>query len=151
MKYRLLLFLFFVSLPNLFAQEWIQGKVIDAENKQPLAFVNIIFQNGGGVNSDIDGNFRFRSASNHQKVVFSYLGYKRDTLTVAEIKAQSNIRLQSNAYKISKETILPEVNPANQIIKAPIPKKKKNNREKATEFSYDSKNKLIFPARPDSA
>lgn len=151
MKYRLLLFLFFVSLPNLFAQEWIQGKVIDAENKQPLAFVNIIFQNGGGVNSDIDGNFRFRSSSKHQKVVFSYIGYKRDTLTVAEIKAQSNIHLQSNAYKISEVTILPGVNPAHRIIEAAIANKEQNNPEKATDFSYDSYNKLIFSARPDSA
>lgn len=152
MKYRLLLFLLFVNLPNLFAQEWIEGKVLDASTDQPLAFVNIIFpQSGGGVNTDIDGSFRFQASPYRQKVVFSYLGYKRDTLSLEEVQENPTIQLKPNAYKISEVTILPGVNPAHRIIEAAIANKEQNNPEKATEFSYDSYNKLVFTGTPDSA
>lgn len=152
MKFRLLLFFVFITIPTLYAQEWVEGKVIDANTEQPLAFVNIIFpQSGGGVNSDIDGSFRFQVKSNRIKVVFSYLGYQRDTLSIEEVRANPTIRLASNAYEISEVTVLPGVNPAHRIIEAAIANKDQNNPEKATEFSYDSYNKLIFSAQPDSA
>ncbi|MEX2379365.1 MAG: carboxypeptidase-like regulatory domain-containing protein [Vicingaceae bacterium] len=151
MKYPLLLLLLFITIPSLHAQEWIEGKVIDAQSEQPLAFVNIVFpKSGGGVNSDIDGSFRFQASANRKTIVFSYLGYQRDTLSLQEVRANSTIRLESNTYKISEVTILPGVNPAHRIIEAAIANKDKNNPEKATEFSYDSYNKLIFSAEPDS-
>ena len=54
-----------------------EGKVIDVNNKQPLAFVNIaIAGTQNGTSTDIDGKFRLTSSQPFSEIIFSFVGYE---------------------------------------------------------------------------
>ena len=54
----LLLFFSFFAVHTLFAQHTLSGKVTDERNRQPLAFVNVVVNEGlQGVITDIDGKY----------------------------------------------------------------------------------------------
>lgn len=83
-KYILLtLTLFAVSLLNAQLVTIVRGRVIDKDNQEPMAFVNIKYADGKGVISDADGKFEIKdlAVGNHQ-LIFSYVGYQTKTVTV---------------------------------------------------------------------
>tara|TARA_R110002096_G_scaffold407290_2_gene605733 strand:+ start:450 stop:2867 length:2418 start_codon:yes stop_codon:yes gene_type:complete len=137
---------------SLFSQSSINGKVIDAKSKEPLAFVNIVInESNRGFSTDIDGKFKLKNPENIQSLKFSYLGYETVNLTMQELNTLNfRIELQQNTYQLKEIEILPGENPAHRIIDAVIANKNQNNPEIASDFYYESYNKLIFSARPDS-
>jgi hypothetical protein len=55
----------------------LQGRIIDATNGVPLAFVTIVIEGSNqGTYSDIDGAFAFESALPGDLLMCSYVGYK---------------------------------------------------------------------------
>ena len=55
----------------------IKGKILDKKSTQPLAFVNIISEDGRlGAVSDIDGKFRISLPVKTCCLKLSYIGYK---------------------------------------------------------------------------
>ena len=144
---------FLLSISTLFfGQEIIQGKIIDAENNEGLAFVSIVFGNtSAGFSTDIDGNFEFISHESRKTIQLSYIGYLTIRVTVAEYKSNNYIiKLQKSSTAISEVTILPGVNPAHRLIKNAIKNRKINNPELATEFFYESYNKMSVTVPLDS-
>lgn len=74
----LLLLLPFISL----AQSTLDGTVIDQKTKQPIPGVNVQVQgSASGTQTDFDGNFKLPNVKNGEKVVFSYIGYKNQTIS----------------------------------------------------------------------
>ncbi len=75
---RLLVFIFLViSSSYAFAQE-ITVKVVDANNKKPLAFVNIKFDDSQkGVSTDIDGNLKIKNPKCCELRNISYIARNR--------------------------------------------------------------------------
>ncbi|MEQ8625054.1 MAG: DUF5686 family protein [Vicingaceae bacterium] len=144
--------LFLLSFCLLKAQQPIEGKVIDAESKKPLAFVNIQINNSSrGISTDINGKFKFLGSTKIDSLKFSYLGYDKKTLSKKELQQINyTVSLKANAYELEEVEILPGINPAHRIIEAAIENKDINNPEKATEFSYESYNKLVFTGKSDS-
>ena len=124
----------------------IKGKVLDAETKEPLAFVNIIVNHSpdNGVTSDINGNFII-NAHRDDTLVFSYVGYKKQKVAVENIS--------DKVFMNSSTQFLPEYifevgqNPAIPIIQKAVANKRRNNPENLEAFSYLSYNK--FSLAPD--
>lgn len=149
MKFVLLLISFIIS--SLITGQNITGKVVDAKSLEPLAFVNVIFNEGyTGVSTDIDGNFTVNQNDSLKSLTFTYIGYNRTTMSINEVNKNGIINLKRKAIDINEVLVLPGVNPAHRIIDLAIENRKVNNPEKATEFYYESYNKLIFTANIDS-
>lgn len=151
MKRLYILLLFYCPL-FLHAQDAIKGKLLDSQTKAPLAFVNILInESNRGFSTDIDGKFELTNNKGVESLTFSYLGYEQVTYRIEELRGiDFKVLLKRNDYKLKEVEILPGVNPAHRIIDAAIENREINNPEKASQFFYESYNKLIFTAKPDS-
>lgn len=128
------------------SQNFISGKVMDADKKEALAFVNITINstNQGGT-TDIDGKFFLSSAEKIQYLRFSYVGYQPQVIYLNDDKPLK-IELKKTEIELSEVIIHPGENPAHRIIDAAIKNRDLNNPEKQRSFSYTSYNKMIFTA-----
>ncbi|MEN9335300.1 MAG: Vitamin transporter BtuB [Bacteroidota bacterium] len=78
---KLLFFLLMLPVTAL-AQATLEGKVVDAKSKQSLPGVNVVVQGTqSGVSTDLDGNFKIGKLKKGDKLVFSFVGYKNQTIT----------------------------------------------------------------------
>ncbi|MCD4679397.1 MAG: DUF5686 and carboxypeptidase regulatory-like domain-containing protein [Bacteroidales bacterium] len=148
----LVLFLLLGLCLSGFAQNYsVSGKVIDSESKEPLAFVNIVVNNGkyGGA-TDIDGKFLLYSPKQITSLKFSYVGYEALNIPITTSDQSLLIRLKSISYDLSEVVIIPGENPADRIIKKTIENRDLNDPEKINSFSYTSYDKMIFTADMDS-
>ena len=151
MKALLLSLLLTISLLS-YSQEYISGKVVDHESNVELAFVTILFNNGHtGVSTDIDGKFKFKNSDNIQTLTLSYIGYEKKTISIATLESNTTITLKKSAYQLEEVVIKAGINPAHRIIDSAIANKNINNPEKATEFFYESYNKVVFDGDGDSS
>ena len=151
MRIAVWILLWFVSVETLVAQQYtIRGKVEDANKKNVLPFVNIIYGEKKGVITSLDGNFSFAVSQNDfpLRMRFSYVGY-RDT--VINLKNPGNynliVKMHKTSFVLKEVTVKPTENPANRIIKKVVENRKKNDPEKSLEsFYYKSYNKMYFSA-----
>ena len=134
------------------AQHVYQGTIVDSLSQKPLAFVNLVAKTDKmGASTDIDGNFKFQSTKAVDSLQISYIGYQTKMISTKRLKEEKLISLVPSTFKLAEVEILPGENPAHRIINLAIENRKINNPEVATEFFYESYNKLIFTASPDSA
>lgn len=136
----------------LFAQQFrISGRVLDAETRQPLAFVNIVVNNSntGGV-SDIDGHFAITASEPIEALHFSYVGYARQTHHIEKGSQQPVILLEKLSLSLSEVVIVAGKNPAHRIIENAIRNRDRNNYERLPSFAYTSYDKMIFTVDGDT-
>jgi outer membrane receptor protein involved in Fe transport len=91
-----------------FAQQaTLKGTVTDANNKDALIGASVIYQEGKGVSTDIDGNYELTLEPGNYNIRFSYIGYftvsKSVELKAGEVKVM-NIGLQEEVDSL--ETIV---------------------------------------------
>ncbi len=130
----------------------ISGKVIDAETRQPLAFVNIV-QTGtrAGISTDIDGKFTLQSARPIDAILLTYVGYFPLQYSIPYGEMDNLlISLQKKTFELSEVVILPGINPAHRIIDSVMANRYQNDPEQLETFSYTSYEKTIFTARLDT-
>lgn len=130
-----------------FTQNKFAGRVLDADNNEPLAFVNIIYNSSNlGTTTDLDGYFTIDAKDKIEFLEVSYLGYTKLEINRADIQGKGylEIFLHANAVQLGEVTVLPGENPAHRIIKEVVANSKKNNPEKMRSFSYVSYNKMYF-------
>lgn len=73
------------------AQQRVSGKVTDFSNEEPLPGVNILVAGtGSGTVTDIDGNYSLEVPNSDAILIFSFIGYERQEVTVGN---QTNINL----------------------------------------------------------
>ncbi|MEJ2507115.1 MAG: carboxypeptidase-like regulatory domain-containing protein, partial [Ignavibacteriaceae bacterium] len=100
------IFIFLILLLNTtFAQKYdITGVIGDKETGKPLSFANIrIDKTTDGTTSNYDGQFILNLSAGNYKLIFSYVGYKTDTILVSvPSNNQINIYLQPEAVKLSE-------------------------------------------------
>ncbi len=147
-------FLWFILLLNaLFivnsaiSQQKFAGKVYDKENKEPLAFVNIVYNSKNlGTTTDLNGYFTINNRENIEFFRVSYLGYVTKVIEKQEFidKSYFEIFLEKDAYRLDEVLVLPGENPAHRIIKEVIRNTDKNNPEKMTSFSFVQYSKMFF-------
>jgi len=130
---------------------WVSGKVVDAETKNPLAFVNMVVNEGkhGGV-TDIDGKFSISYPERIVSLTLSYMGYETLVYQVTEKTAGLLIRLKPASIELSEVEIKPGINPAHRIISNAIEARDLNDPEKLPSFSYTSYDKMYFTVQNDS-
>lgn len=151
---RILFLIFFISTTffGLYSQSFIiEGRVIDSKSKSPLAFVNILINEGKyGGTTDIDGVFRLASVEPVQILKLSYVGYEQKIYHLKDIHKKHLIKLQQKSFLLNEVIILAGENPAHRIIKNVIKNRKINDPEKLGSFSYVSYDKMIITSNIDS-
>lgn len=86
--YQKLLFLLLLLPFSVFAQSTVEGVVVDSKSKQPIAGVNVVVQGTAtGTSTDLDGKFKLGKIKNGDKIVFSFIGYKNETVTYSGQKS----------------------------------------------------------------
>lgn len=128
----------------------IQGRVIDRESREPLAFVNIVIEGtrNGGV-TDIDGFFHLTHDTIIQRIILSYVGYHQQVFEVGSGQELPLIEMQRKAIELTVVEVFPGENPAHRIIENAILFRDRNNPEKLGSFSYESYNKFVFTGEFD--
>ena len=155
----LFLLLFFLSSEALLAQSHtLSGKITDERNHQPLAFVNVVVNEGlRGVISDIDGKYEISSDEPILKVKFSSIGYepKEILLQTNQKKCNVAILLQTNqkkcnvalkpmTFELGEVTVEAGENPAHRIIDSLMAHRKANNPNSLDSYRYNIYDKMVF-------
>ena len=105
-----LLFIVFCSLPT-FAQQMIQGTVVDAEKGGVLPDVQITVRQGTLVSqytySDKNGNFKIKKPTdaNGSLLFFSLMGYKSTEVKIADTSDKMQIKLYPHSFSIKEVTV----------------------------------------------
>jgi len=150
---RLFCFLCLLCFPlPLISQEFtVSGRVCDSATLEPLAFVNIVINNGrqGGV-SDIDGRFSLRSDEQIRTLGFSYVGYNKRIMPVGKSFSGLQVRLSSYETELSEVLIVAGENPALRIIRNAVDNRKLNNPANIPSYAFTSYDKMIFTINTDS-
>ena len=143
-----LLFLFSLLLPAemLFGQTHnLSGKVTDERNRQPLAFVNVVVNEGQhGVITDIDGKYAISSDVPITKVKFSSIGYEPKEITLQASQTRCNVALNPMTFELGEVTVEAGENPAHRIIDSLMAHRKANNPNSLKSYSYNIYDKMIF-------
>ena len=99
--YKKLLFLLFLLPATILAQSSLDGVVLDSKTKQPVPGVNVIIDGTtNGTSTDFDGKFKLSNLKNGDNVVFSFIGYKSETINFSGQKSVSvSLQEESNVLQ----------------------------------------------------
>jgi len=127
----------------------LNGRVTDSLTGEPLAFVNMLINDGrhGGV-TDIDGRFALSGNEPFKTLRLSYVGYKPVNVQVSG--KQLNIRMSRIQFELSEVVIAAGENPAHRIIINAVNNRKVNNPENIPNYTFTSYDKMIFTVNADS-
>lgn len=145
MKSLLSLLLCFLSL-SLFSQQYsIAGRVTDANNRQPLAFVNIVVNDGkyGGM-SDIDGKYKISADEPIRTLLFSCLGYEPFEKSVESEVIRLNVALVPKTFQLGEVIIEAGENPAHRIIDSVMVHRKENNPNSLDSYRYHIYDQMVI-------
>jgi len=136
----------FLLVTNAFSQTKVSGKILDAQTREPLPFVGIVFKGTQtGTTSDFDGNYSLSTTNNVDSIIVSYVGYKRNSKKIARNISQTlTVLLEQNSIELAAVEVRPGENPAWRILRKVIAHKPQNNREKLSAYEYETYNKLEF-------
>ena len=146
---RFLLFIIPFFFLKLAIGQSLQGKVVNSQNGNPLAFVNISFdQKSRGTSCDIDGLFEIANINGIQNLHFTYVGFYDTIIPISRIEENYlKLKMRPKSYHLTEVMIYPGENPAHRIIRLCVKNRKINNPEKLTSFSYKAYHKMIFTAK----
>ena len=143
-----LLFLafFIFSAETLFGQSHtLSGKITDERNRQPLAFVNVVINEGlQGVISDIDGKYTITADEPITKVKFSSIGYEPKEITLQADQKRCNVALTPMTFELGEVTVEAGENPAHRIIDSLMTHLKANNPNSLYSYSYNIYDKMVI-------
>ncbi|HET6243287.1 MAG: carboxypeptidase-like regulatory domain-containing protein [Bacteroidetes bacterium] len=132
----------------------VMGKVIDAETKEALPFVNLVFKGTRiGTTTDFDGKFLMETNQWTDSIMVSSVGYDPLTKPLIRNRTQTiNFELKPGSVQLKEVIIKPGENPAHVLLKKVIENKQQNNRENLESFEYEVYNKVQFDLNniPDS-
>lgn len=131
------------------AQIQINGIVKNNITKKPLPFAILKFEDNTQIFSDVNGKFSATCSSSNTFFCIHFLGFETQK---KEINSQRFFTILLNPKTENLKNVEIENNDkANSIIKKAFENRKKNNPfEKLNSFQFDSYNKLIVTANPDS-
>jgi hypothetical protein len=140
----LVTFLLLVFSTTAFAQFTSEGKVVDAKNKQALAFVNIgISGSNQYASTDIDGKFTFQSSQPITEIILSYVGYETQIYKISGAK-NVIIAMEKRSYDLNEVEVLPGINPAHRIIKLASENRDKNNPDQIHSYICNTYSKTYW-------
>ena len=102
---KLLLLLLMLPL-GLLAQNTLKGVVLDGSSKQTLPGVNVLVAGTtNGTTTDFDGNFTLTNIKKGDRIVFSYIGFKDETITY-ENQNTITITLQEDQKELKDVVVI---------------------------------------------
>ena len=124
----------------------VKGSVIDAQSKEPLPFVNIIFKDSKiGTTTDLEGDFLIETYYPTDSLSARFIGYQVQTKAVEKDRDQTvNFELAKGDIQLEEVVIEYKGNPAHEILKKVWRNKEANNREKYDYYHYEVYNKVEF-------
>lgn len=88
-------------------QSALEGRILDLETDEPIAFVNIgIPKDGIGTVSDREGKFRLICENPEALITISSIGYETREIKASVIKKSGDIRLSKKEYEIEEVSIV---------------------------------------------
>ena len=103
--YKKLLFLFLLLPLSVLAQNTLSGVVLDKTSGQPMPGVNVmVLGTSNGVATDFDGKFQLKKVVKGDKIVFTFIGFKSETIVYSNQNSLS-VSLQEDANLLSEVVI----------------------------------------------
>ena len=142
----LLLAFFIFSAEMLFGQSYsLSGRITDERNRQPLAFVNVVINEGQqGTISDIDGKYSITADKPVTKVKFSSIGYEPKEIVLQADQKKCNVALKPMTFELDEVTVEAGENPAHRIIDSLMAHRKANNPNSLNSYSYNIYDKMVI-------
>lgn len=101
---KLLFFMLLLPL-GVFAQSTLEGVVTDKVSKQPMPGVNVTVQGTqNGTQTDFDGKFKLVKIKKGDKINFSYIGYKPQTLTY-DGQGEMNVAIEEESNQLQEVVV----------------------------------------------
>jgi hypothetical protein len=124
----------------------VYGKVIDAQTKETLPFVNLVFKGTQiGTTTDINGKYVIETNQKVDSLMVSYLGYQTLAKKVDRFKSQQvNFEMQSSSIELKEFVVKAGENPAHAILRNIWKNKKDNDKDKLPYYQYEAYNKIEF-------
>jgi iron complex outermembrane receptor protein len=95
-----------VSTKALLQQSKITGKITDATTGEPIPGVNVLIENTTvGTTTDINGNYSIEATNSNIVLVFSYIGYNSQKVTV-EGKSQIDVALNPDIKSLEEVVVI---------------------------------------------
>mgnify|MGYP001450532904 CR=1 FL=1 len=102
---KLLLFLLIFPI-GMFAQNALKGVVLDGKTQQPLPSVSVAIEGTNNITAtDFDGNFTLSNLKKGQKITFSFIGFKSQTL-VYENQSSVVIKLEEDLQELKDVVVI---------------------------------------------
>jgi iron complex outermembrane receptor protein len=103
--YKKLLFLFLLLPLSVLSQNALSGVVLDKTSGQPLPGVNVVVLGASkGVATDFDGKFQLTKVVKGDKIVFSFIGFKSETIVYSN-QTSINVSLQEDANLLNEVVV----------------------------------------------
>ena len=131
---------------SLFSQQYtVSGKVTNSRNRQPIAFANIVVNEGqyGGI-SDINGKYEISTDEPIHTLTFSCLGYETLQKAIEPGLNRMNVALKSKSFQLGEVTVEAGENPAHRIIDSVMAHKKENNPNSLDSYRYNIYDQMVF-------
>lgn len=147
-QYITLLLSFFLAFSG-YTQS-VEGKVLDAESKEPVPFVTLVFKGTSiGAITDFEGKFVIKNSTNPKDtLIVSCIGYRPFVIAKTDIpKSNFVIDLRTDQVNLRAVEIKArpkKENPAIPIIKAVIDNRSENAADKLGAYEVEVYNKLEF-------
>ena len=125
------------------AQNVISGRIIDAKTKETLPFAHLISKRVKSV-SDIEGNYSLKvptTVNLRDSIRISLIGYEEYKTTLNNLIETPTIRMEKSALSLQEVTIVAKEDPAYQMIRNAVDRRKYNDPEKLPQFRYVAHNK----------
>ncbi|WP_439183662.1 DUF5686 family protein [Carboxylicivirga taeanensis] len=132
---RLLFVYLLIYCPFALNAQVYKGMVADAESREPIAFVNIVYSQGAGAVTDIDGRFEIRTEAQVNELRVSCLGYESKVIPINAFSNNDIIYLMPQEYQLQAVNVLPGENPALVVMKRVVDNKRRHNPDNYDPFS----------------
>ena len=142
----LLLFsLVFLTFSGMAQDYVVGGKITDRQNRQSLAFVNVVVNDGhyGGV-SDINGKYEIHAPEPIRTLRFSCLGYETLEASLETGIQRLNVALVPTTFQLKEVTIEAGENPAHRIIDSVMAHRKENHPNALDSYRYNIYDQMVF-------
>ena len=123
----------------------ISGRITDEQNRQPLAFVNVVVNEGlSGTMSDINGRYEISSNEPILKLKFSSIGYETQTVDLQPNAKKCNVALKPVTFELQEVVIDAGENPAHRIIDSLMAHRKANNPNSLESYCYKIYDQMVI-------
>lgn len=123
----------------------LSGKITNEKSRQPLAFVNVVVNDGQtGSMSDIDGKYVITASEPIRTVKFSCIGYETKEIEVLPDKEKLNIALTPVTFELQEVTVEAGENPAHRIIDSLVAHRKANNPNSLDSYRYKIYDQMVI-------